>query len=197
MSNEKLEPRLVEAIETQKRRAESEGRSSRTVDEADKFEVTISHHERVPAQEDAVGGAGLGELSERTGRSQASIVDRIREVAPDAPIKQHTLANAITTALTPAEMKQVAEIDEVSIVRLERFDQVTTMNDSVSVIEVRDAWEEFRHAGRGVSRRGARQRRRRRPPGAVRESGRPGEHGGGAGQHSWNPWDPCRGHHRQ
>jgi serine protease AprX len=150
MSNEKLEPRLVEAIEAQKRRAESQGRSPRAVDEADKFEVTISHYERVSAQEEAVGGAGLGELSERTERSQASIVDRIRAVAPDAPIKQHTLANAITTTLTPAEMARVAEIDEVSLVRLERLDHVTTMNDSVSVIEIRDAWEEFRGAGRGV-----------------------------------------------
>ena len=97
MSNDKLEPRLVEAIEAQKRRAESEGRSAWTVDDADKFEVTISHHDRVKAQEGAAGGAGIGELSERTGRSQASIVDRIREIAPDAPIKQHILANAITT----------------------------------------------------------------------------------------------------
>ena len=81
-------------------------------------------------------------------RSQDPILDRIRDAPPDAPIKQHVLANAVATTLTNAEMERVAELDEVSLVRLERLDHVTTMNESVAVIEIRDVWEEFRQAGR-------------------------------------------------
>jgi serine protease AprX len=150
MSMEKFEPRLTEAISAQKARAEVHGLTAADVHEAEKFEVTISHHERVHAEEGGDGSAGLADLASRTSASQRPIVERLRSIAPGADVKQHALANAVTTRLTPREIEQVAEADEVQLVRLEKLDRVTTMNESVGVVEVRDAWEEFRHAGGDV-----------------------------------------------
>ncbi|GAA4729711.1 S8 family peptidase [Phytohabitans rumicis] len=149
MSRDKFEPRLTEAIGAQRVRAEARGARASEVDEGETFEVTISHHERLGAPEGG-GREGLEELRARAVRSQDPILERLREAAPGANLRQHVLANAVTVSLTPAQMERVAEIDEVELVRLARFDRVTTMHESTSVIEARDAWEEFRTAGRGV-----------------------------------------------
>jgi subtilisin family serine protease len=150
MSTDKFEPRLVEAIAAQGVRAQARGLAASDVHEGERFRVTISHHERLAPGTEGSGEAGLVELGERTRTSQEPILRRLDEVAPQAQVTQHTLANAVTADLTPAQMERVAETDEVELVRLERLDRVTTMNESVSVIEARDAWEEFRSAGRGI-----------------------------------------------
>jgi serine protease AprX len=150
MSTEKFEPRLREAIDAEKVRAGARGLEASTIDTTTRFDVTISHHESVRPQEETGRESGLDELQALTRRRQQPIVDRIRELAPNTTVKQHSLVNAVTTSLTPSELERVAELDEVKLVQHERLDLVTTMNESVDVIEVRDAWEEFRQAGRNV-----------------------------------------------
>jgi serine protease AprX len=68
----------------------------------------------------------------------------------DEEIKSHSLTNAVTTRLTPAQMEQVAELDEVSMIRLEKLDKVTTMNESVVTIELGVARRTFGLRGNGV-----------------------------------------------
>lgn len=57
---------------------------------------------------------------------------------------------AVTVELTPPQLDRIADRDDVAIVRLEKLDKVTTMRDSVEVIQVREAWEELGLSGRGV-----------------------------------------------
>ncbi|WP_345377655.1 S8 family peptidase [Pseudonocardia yuanmonensis] len=56
----------------------------------------------------------------------------------------------MTVELTPEQLDEIADDDEVALVRLERLDKVTAMRESVEVIQAREAWEEFGASGRGV-----------------------------------------------
>jgi serine protease AprX len=153
MPTDKLEPRLATLIEQEKVRASARGARAAAIDEEESFDVTISHHETVLAEEPEQTQdrqEALANLESRTQQSQQPVVERIRQITGDEQIKTHTLTNAVTAKLTPAQMEQVAELDEVKIIRLEKLDQVTTMNESVEVIETREAWEQLNANGRGV-----------------------------------------------
>jgi serine protease AprX len=152
MPTDKLEPRLTTLIEQEKVRATDRGEPTAAVDEDESFEVTISHHQSVLAEEaaDEDRQEALDDLERRTQQSQQPIVERLREVVGDEEIKSHTLTNAVTTRLTPTQMEQVAELDEVRIIRLEKLDNVTTMNESVVAIEAGAARTAFGVTGDGV-----------------------------------------------
>jgi serine protease AprX len=155
MPTDKLEPRLLTLIDQEKVRATDRGATAAAVDEEERFDVTISHHESVLAEEAAVEEeedrqAALEDLQRRTQQSQQPIVEQLQEVVGDGEIKSHTLTNAVTTRLTPAQMEQVAELDEVRIIRLEKLDKVTTMNESAVAIEAGAARAAFRVRGSGV-----------------------------------------------
>ncbi len=77
-------------------------------------------------------------------------MERLRQVVGDEEIKAHTLTNALTARLTPTQMEQIAELDEVGIIRYEKLDKVTTMNESVVVIETGAARRAFNVTGNGV-----------------------------------------------
>jgi serine protease AprX len=154
MPTDKLEPRLLTLIEQEKVRATDRGATAAAVDEEERFEVTISHHESVVAEEaeeeEEARQAALEDLERRTQQSQQPIVEQLQQVVGDTEIKSHSLTNAVTTSLTPAQMEQVAELDEVSMIRLEKLDKVTTMNESVVTIELGVARRTFGLRGNGV-----------------------------------------------
>jgi serine protease AprX len=151
MVEEKLEPRLRKAIEHRKVRAADRGADTAEVDAAP-ITVTISAEETITASE---GGeddraTALVELEQRIQESQAPILKKLEQIgAPDKPIV-HTLTNAITTELTPKQLSQISDLDEVKLIRHERLDPVTTMNESVREIEVTQTWEDLGYNGRGV-----------------------------------------------
>lgn len=145
----KFEPRLEIAIEQSKSRAASAGMSVADVDEQEMFEVTISHHETLLAAETEDRVGGLADLERAVSRSEAPVVSLLREEFGIDPTV-HTLANAVTTRLTPQQMARVAELDEVKLLRLEAPDHVTCMDQSPTVIEVPQAREDFGLSGRGV-----------------------------------------------
>ncbi|WP_433503820.1 S8 family peptidase [Pseudonocardia halophobica] len=125
--------------------------SAAEVDDAP-LRVTISHQETILASEDAAAdrSTALTDLRSETRRSQEDLVRHIRTVAPGATPKQHTLTNAVTVELTPAQLEEISDDDEVALVRLERLDKVTAMRESVEVMQVREAWDELGASGRGV-----------------------------------------------
>lgn len=147
MSVEKLEPRLANLIEDNRVRAERRGMTAAAVEEQT-FEVTISHQEYVRAAEDEDRQAALDDLATRIQDRQASIVGRLEELGAEARVQ--ALANAVTTTLTPPQLAEIAELDEVKIIRHERLDPVTTMNESPRVVEAFEAWEDFNVSGRGI-----------------------------------------------
>jgi serine protease AprX len=155
MPTDKLEPRLATLIDQEKVRADARGATAAAVDQEERFEVTISHHESVLAEEVAQEEeedrqAALDELGRRTQESQQPIVEQLRRVTGDEEIRSHRLTNAVTTRLTPAQMERVAELDEVKIIRLEKLDSVTTMNESAVSIEAGAARSAFRVSGKNV-----------------------------------------------
>ena len=152
MATDKLEPRLVSLIDDEKRRASARGMAAEAVDQEETFDVTSSHRESLQADEvdPEDRQAALRDLEERTREQLQPIVERLQVVAADQQVKTHTLTSAVTAKLTPSQMEQVAEVDEVELIRVEKLDKVTTMNESVHVIEVPEVWDELRLTGRGV-----------------------------------------------
>jgi subtilisin family serine protease len=149
MPDDKLEPRLLTFIDQQKVRAGVHGVSAADAEEQESIQVTISHQEDVQADEGQERSAALSDLEERVRRLQAPVTARLAEIGA-GPAKEHVLTNAVTATLTPAQIRQVAELDEVKLVRLESLDQVTTMNESVEVIEASEVWEQLGFNGRGI-----------------------------------------------
>jgi subtilisin family serine protease len=151
MANDKLEPRLITHIEDQRRRATSPGAAVTDV-EGTPITVTISHQETVRPSEDASADrqTAVNDLQNKTRRSQRDLVRHIQQIAPRTTPRQHVLTNAVTVDLTPPQLEEIANDDAIALVRLERLDKVTTMRESVEVIEAREAWDELGLTGRGV-----------------------------------------------
>src|SRR5215813_472693 len=158
MTDDKLEPRLRKFMEEQKVRAGAREISGAEAREMEAIRVTISHEEHVRAPEvdsdgDSDGGsaraAALTSLEQQVRTLQEPILARLSESGAGS-VKQHALTNAVTAELTPAQIQQVSELDEVGLVRLETLDQVTTMNESVEVIEAREVWDQLTFNGRGI-----------------------------------------------
>lgn len=148
MSNEKLEPRLVEYLEHKKTRATARGTSHAAVQD-EPIEVTISHAEDLRAEETRDRSSTLLDLGERIRTSQATIVNTLRRLKTAEPYV-HSLVNAVTVKLTPKQLQELTAMDEVKFVRLEIPEMVTCMNESVRVIESVEAAQDFGANGRGI-----------------------------------------------
>ena len=149
---EKLEPRLRAHIGEERLRASRRGRERSEVDETG-IEVTISHVDAIRAPEGigrADRTAALDELARRMRESQRPIIDRIRELTGHEPLVAHDLVNAVTARLTPSQMAAIAEMDEVDLIRHEKLEPVTCMNESVHVVEVPETWAELDATGDDV-----------------------------------------------
>jgi serine protease AprX len=154
MADNKIEPRLLKFIDEQKVRAGVRGLTAAEAGAEETIRVTVSHEERVQAEEVApdegpARASALTDLEQQVRLRQEPILAKLAEVGAE-PVTVHTLANAVTADLTPDQIQQVAGLDEVGIVRLESLDQVTTMNESVEVIEAREVWDQLSYNGRGV-----------------------------------------------
>jgi serine protease AprX len=148
MSDDKLEPRLRATIDQQKTRAAAAGITAAEVDEQP-LTVTISHAEPVRAHTGEDRSELLADLERRMRERQRTLLGRLEQLG--APVaREHTLTNAVTAQLSPAQMRAVAELDEVELIRHERLDDVALMDGSVGVIELREAAEAFGLDGRGI-----------------------------------------------
>ncbi|MCL4813237.1 MAG: S8 family serine peptidase [Vicinamibacteraceae bacterium] len=148
MRDQKIEPRLLSYIGDQKRRAGAAGQPEAAVDDVP-IEVTISHHDRISSRTDVERESETARLGEQVRQSQQPILAKLSQwKVRDATV--HTLANAVTTRLTPRQIEEIAELDEVEIIRHERFDSVTCMNESAVVIEADAARADLNVNGRGV-----------------------------------------------
>jgi serine protease AprX len=149
VDNRKLEPRLANLLEERRTRATDRGLTAADVED-EPIDVTISHEEWIRADEGADPDEALQTLEEGVQQSQAPIMSKLEELGAAAGATRHTLTNAVTTRLTPQQMSEVAQLDEVQIIRLETIDHVTCMNESALVIETFLARKEFKVNGKGV-----------------------------------------------
>jgi subtilisin family serine protease len=159
MATDKLEPRLLKFIDEQKSRAGAASMARAAVDDVP-VDVTISHQEGLRAGGER--GAGIEGLRSRVRESQQPILEKLKALRVPEPTV-HSLTNAVTTRLTPRQLAEVAELDEVKIIRHEGLDFVALMHDSVRTIEVPEASEDFGADGRDV-------------PVAILDSGIDGNH---------------------
>jgi serine protease AprX len=151
MATEKLEPRLQEFIEARQARAIGTGEDLEAVAE-ERIEVTISHQASIQPEEaaDDEREQALRDLETKIEESQRPILSKLDEIGARDDTIVHSLTNAVTTKLTPRQLEEVAELDEVKLIRLEALDHVAVMNESVRVIEVTETWDDFGYNGRGV-----------------------------------------------
>ena len=115
MPDQKIEPRLAQEIE----RVESAGQPERAIP------VIIEH---VQALTIPTGGSARGQLAaldRQVSHLQAGIVARLSELGSTGELHQATLANALSTSLTPAQIRQIAAHGDVKLIRLNREEQVT------------------------------------------------------------------------
>jgi serine protease AprX len=151
MATEKLEPRLQEFIEARQARAIGTGEGLEAVEE-ERIEVTISHQASIQPEEaaDDEREQALRDLETKIEESQRPILSKLDEIGAREDAIVHSLTNAVTTKLTPRQLEEVAELDEVKLIRLEALDHVAVMNESVRVIEATETWEDLGYNGRGV-----------------------------------------------
>jgi subtilisin family serine protease len=149
MSTEKFEPRLQNLIEERRARAFDRGLTEADVGE-ERIEVSISHHDYLKAEEGEDRERALGDLESRISQSQQPILSALDRFGARESATVLSLANAVTAQLTPAQLEDVAALDEVQMVRLEMQEAVTCMNESVYTMEVPEAREELSFTGRGV-----------------------------------------------
>lgn len=148
MPHAKLEPRLIEYIGAQKARASAAAQPMAAVDDVP-IGVTLSHHEHLTSRMEADRQSEVARLSDAIRTSQRPILAKLAQWKVKDPVV-HTLANAITTKLTPRQLDEIAELDEVEIIRLERMDAVTCMNESVHLLEIDLARQDLNATGRGI-----------------------------------------------
>jgi hypothetical protein len=93
MADEKLERRLLNAVETERRRSRRAGVSPEEFERVP-FEVTVSHQERIEAPEDVSidqREGAVAELASRIEQGQAPILAWLAEIAPDQERTVHQL----------------------------------------------------------------------------------------------------------
>jgi len=149
---EKIEPRLSAHIDEERRRASSRG-DARAKAEEPLIDVIISHIETIQAPQGVTRKdrkTALAELARLMRRSQKPMVDRIRALNPRGLVAAHDLTNAVSARLTPTQIEALAAMDEVQMIRLEKLELVTCMNESVHVIEATQTWNELDATGDDV-----------------------------------------------
>ena len=147
-AKDKYEPRLTEALEHKRTRSAAAGAGVAGGEEAP-IDVVISHAEPVRADEQRERGTQLLDLGERVRASQRTILDTLKRVKAPDPIV-HSIVNAVSARLTPKQLAEVANLDEVEIVRLDVPEHVTALNESTHVIEAIEAQQDLGANGRGI-----------------------------------------------
>jgi serine protease AprX len=151
-NREKIEPRLSAHIEEEQTRSSLRA-GARAAAEEPLIDVTVSHTEVIRAPQGVTRKdrkKALAQLSGLMRKSQKPIVDRIRALNPRGLLVAHDLTNAVSARLTPTQIEALAGMDEVQLIRLEKLELVTCMNESVHVIEAPQTWAELDATGDDV-----------------------------------------------
>jgi serine protease AprX len=147
-ANEKLEPRLTELLHHKRARAAAAAAGAPSVEE-EPINVIISHAEPIHAEEQRERGTQILDLGERIKSSQRNILDTLKRLKAPEPIL-HNIVNAVSARLTPRQLSEIAQLDEVHVVRLDTPDHVTCLNESTHVIEALEAQQDLGANGRGI-----------------------------------------------
>jgi serine protease AprX len=146
-ATDKFEPRLTEILQHKRTRAASAGAGAGAEDEP--INVIISHAERIRAEDQRERGTQILDLGERIKNSQRNILDALKKVKASEPTI-HNIVNAVSVRLTPKQLNEIANLEEVELIRLDAPDHVTCMNESAHVIEAIEAQQDLAANGRGI-----------------------------------------------
>ena len=101
-------------------------------EEIRRVQAAGGQHRRIPVlielsePAEAPPGGRLDDLERRARERQAGVVEQLSRLGLGASVRQSTLANAVSVQLTPEEIAQIAERDDVRMIRFDRAEQVTT-----------------------------------------------------------------------
>lgn len=153
-----IEPRLLARIEERRTRHADYSLTLADV-ESHALQVTIPHVDRMLAPYLDVGERNaerqMKMMDEAATELSQKSQDCLREIskrldALGAKAEPLPLANAVMASLTPAQLDEMAALDEVDVIRWEVEEDVTAMNESVRVIEAFETWRELHVDGQGV-----------------------------------------------
>ena len=74
---------------------------------------------------EAPPGGQMGDLERQARESQAGVVEHLSRLGASG-VRQSVLANAVGVELTPAEIAEIAQREDVRMIRFDRAEQVTT-----------------------------------------------------------------------
>lgn len=156
MDYNKIQPRLAKELVIRKKRGLMMGLSSSRIEE-EKFTVNVMHRDRLDTKEIESDDEDqdnrqqiLRELESNFDNIQNTLISGLEQVSGGQRYKKSLLSNSIVIDLTSKQIDAISEMDSVKLISLEAMEKVTTMNESVDVIQVPDVWKDLKLTGKGV-----------------------------------------------
>jgi serine protease AprX len=156
MDYNKIQPRLAKEIAVRKKRGLTKGLSTSRI-EAEKFTVNVMHADRLNTKdiesedEDQDNRQQiLRKLESSFDNVQNTLISKLEQVSGSRRYKKSVLSNSIVIELTSKQIDTISEVGSVKMISLEALEKVTTMNESVDVIQVPDVWKDLKLTGKGV-----------------------------------------------
>jgi serine protease AprX len=158
MDFNKIQPRLAKELVAKKKRGRTMGLSSSRIEE-EKLTVSIMHTDRLETKEIESRDEDedqdnrqriLRELESNFDNIQNTLISKLEQVGEGQTYKRSVLSNSVVIDLTSKQIDAMSEIGSVKLISLEALEKVTTMNESVDVIQVPDVWNDLKLTGKGV-----------------------------------------------
>jgi serine protease AprX len=156
MDTKKIQSRLAKELAVKKKRGLAMGLSSSRIEE-EKLTVNVMHTGRLDTKEIESEDEDqenrqqiLGDLQSNFDHTQNTLISKLEQVSEGQTYKKSVLSNSIVIDLTSKQIDAMSEIDSVKLISLEALENVTTMNESVDVIQVPDVWNDLKLTGKGV-----------------------------------------------
>jgi hypothetical protein len=146
MVSRKFDKRLMEEVKKKK----DEIRAKKIATEEVKIPVVIEHSQKLLIPKRGHREEKIKNLKRKASKLQKPIVDKLVSLGVKRKkIRQQWISNMLSTELTIEQLEEIAKLDEVKIIRLEKIEKVTCLNQSVPLINAPKAWN-MGYAGSGV-----------------------------------------------
>jgi serine protease AprX len=158
MDLNKIQPRLAKELANKRKRGITMGLSTSRIEE-EKLTVNVMHKDRLDIKEKESESDRedederdqiLEELASKFDSVQNTVVSKLEQVSEGQTYKKSVLSNSIVIDLTSKQIDAISEIACVKLISLEAEEKVTTMNESIDVIEVPNVWRDLKLTGKGV-----------------------------------------------
>lgn len=142
----KFDKRLIEEITKRKKDIKAKKIAAKEI----KIRVMIELGKRVTVPKRKSRKEMIKTLKEKAPKLQRPVVEKLEKLGVRrGKIKQLWISNMMSAELTIEQIEKIAELEDVKIIRLEKLDKVTCLNNSVPGINVPQVWNKG-YTGSGV-----------------------------------------------